>query len=293
MTKVTKKGKVKRNIEENWTVIVSIPIMTFTCFSDAIIGSKYTRSAGSFQNKKITFSNILSLIEKVFGQKLQRFLFHSNFSIITSHNGKYIVIEEHKGDLMMVGKRFLERPITDSLLKSRSEKGLETWSQGQGLRCGQLFSCNPLSLLSAGWPQAEESIIKRPLPSHQLPGVQVEARSPDRNEGKEEKTNSSNGDSNTKMYLDNEVSITTPLTGGVEENGGQRASNADGEGELSEVDITSQHNSVISQTPDSTISGPVPIVICETPGRNRSSSTWPLTKMPLKPCEHRHHHHGS
>ena len=99
----------------------------------------------------------------------------------------------------------------------------------------------------------------------------MEARSPDRNEGKEEKTNSSNGDS--KMYLDNEVSITTPLTGGVEENGGQRASNADGEGELSEVDITSQHNSVISQTPDSTISGPVPIVICETPGRNRSSST--------------------
>jgi hypothetical protein len=90
----------------------------------------------------------------------------------------------------------------------------------------------------------------------------VEARSPDRNEsGKEEKSNSTV----TGMYLDNEVSITTPLTGGVDEQGGQRASNADVEGELSEVDITSQHNSVISQTPDSTISGPVPVVICQPP----------------------------
>ena len=134
------------------------------------------------------------------------------------------------------------------------------------------FSCNPLSLLSAGvWLQAEESIIKRPLPSkRQFPAVQVEARSPDRNEsGKEEKSNSTV----TGMYLDNEVSITTPLTGGVDEQGGQRASNADVEGELSEVDITSQHNSVISQTPDSTISGPVPVVICQPPGRALSVST--------------------
>ena len=100
--------------------------MTFTCFSDAIIGSKYTRSAGSFQNKKITFSNILSLIEKRFWSKITTIPFPLKLSIITSHNGKYIVIEEHKGDLMMVGKWFLERPITDSLLKSRSEKGLET-----------------------------------------------------------------------------------------------------------------------------------------------------------------------
>ena len=134
------------------------------------------------------------------------------------------------------------------------------------------FSCNPLSLLSAGvWLQAEESIIKRPLPSkRQFPAVQVEARSPDRNEsGKEEKSNSTV----TGMYLDNEVSITTPLTGGVDEQGGQRASNVDVEGELSEVDITSQHNSVISQTPDSTISGPVPVVICQPPGRALSVST--------------------
>ena len=96
----------------------------------------------------------------------------------------------------------------------------------------------------------------------------MEARSPDRNEsGKEEKNNS------TGMYLDNEVSITTPLTGGVDDQGGQRASNVDVEGELSEVDITSQHNSVISQTPDSTISGPVPVVICEPPGRALSDLT--------------------
>ena len=77
------------------------------------------------------------------------------------------------------------------------------------------------------------------------------------------------------MYLDNEVSITTPLTGGVDD---QRAPNADVEGDLSEVDITSQHNSVISQTPDSTISGPVPVVICQPPGRALSDSS--LTKKP-------------
>jgi len=95
----------------------------------------------------------------------------------------------------------------------------------------------------------------------------VESRSPDRNESSKEEaasnkcTTNTNGDSTT-MYLDNEVSVTTPLTGDE----GQRSSNnVDNEGDLSEVDITSQHNSVISQTPDSTISGPVPVVICETP----------------------------
>jgi hypothetical protein len=110
----------------------------------------------------------------------------------------------------------------------------------------------------------------------------VEARSPDRNESvKEETTNSS---SVTGMYLDNEVSITTPLTGGVED---QRAPNADVEGELSEVDITSQHNSVISQTPDSTISGPVPVVICQPPGRAFSDSLTKKNLMELisKPCD--------
>ena len=93
------------------------------------------------------------------------------------------------------------------------------------------------------------------------------------------------------MYLDNEVSITTPLTGGVEDQGGQRASNADVEGELSEVDITSQHNSVISQTPDSTISGPVPVVICETPGKAFSALlTKKLTNYYRSPLIVRHHH---
>ena len=110
----------------------------------------------------------------------------------------------------------------------------------------------------------------------------MEARSPDRNEsGKEEKNNSTV----TGMYLDNEVSITTPLTGGVDDQGGQRASNVDVEGELSEVDITSQHNSVISQTPDSTISGPVPIVICEPPGRALSVLTKNLMELLSKPCD--------
>ena len=153
--------------------------------------------------------------------------------------------------------------------------------QGEA-RCGQNFLCNPLSLLSAGvWLQADGINNQAALPSHQLPAVQVEARSPDRNESvKEEKNNS------TGMYLDNEVSITTPLTGGVEDQGGQRASNADVEGELSEVDITSQHNSVISQTPDSTISGPVPVVICETPGRAFSALlTKNLTKLLSKPSD--------
>ena len=116
----------------------------------------------------------------------------------------------------------------------------------------------------------------RPLPSklrqlpcdHVVTTFQVESRSPDRNESSKEEaasnkcTTNTNGDSTT-MYLDNEVSVTTPLTGDE----GQRSSNnVDNEGDLSEVDITSQHNSVISQTPDSTISGPVPVVICETPG---------------------------
>ena len=112
----------------------------------------------------------------------------------------------------------------------------------------------------------------------------MEARSPDKgNESvKEEKTSSNTV---TGMYLDNEVSITTPLTRGVEDQGGQRASNADVEGELSEVDITSQHNSVISQTPDSTISGPVPVVICETPGRAVSALTKKLTKLLSKPSD--------
>ena len=53
------------------------------------------------------------------------------------------------------------------------------------------------------------------------------------------------------MYIDNEVSLTTPLTGGPES--GRALSHHEAEGDLSEVDITSQHNSVISQTPDSTI----------------------------------------
>ena len=114
----------------------------------------------------------------------------------------------------------------------------------------------------------------RPLPSklrqlpcdHVVTTFQVESRSPDRNESSKEEAASNkctnNGDSTT-MYLDNEVSVTTPLTGDE----GQRSSNnVDNEGDLSEVDITSQHNSVISQTPDSTISGPVPVVICDTPG---------------------------
>ena len=95
---------------------------------------------------------------------------------------------------------------------------------------------------------------------------QVESRSPDRNESSKEEaaSNKTNGDSTT-MYLDNEVSVTTPLTG---DEGQRSLNNVDNEGDLSEVDITSQHNSVISQTPDSTISGPVPVVICETPGES-------------------------
>ena len=98
----------------------------------------------------------------------------------------------------------------------------------------------------------------------------MESRSPDRNESSKEEatsnkcTNNTNGDSTT-MYLDNEVSVTTPLTG---DEGQRSLNNVDNEGDLSEVDITSQHNSVISQTPDSTISGPVPVVICETPGES-------------------------
>ena len=107
----------------------------------------------------------------------------------------------------------------------------------------------------------------RQLPcDHVVTTFQVESRSPDRNESSKEEATSNkctnNGDSTT-MYLDNEVSVTTPLTG---DEGQRSVNNVDNEGDLSEVDITSQHNSVISQTPDSTISGPVPVVICETPG---------------------------
>ena len=145
------------------------------------------------------------------------------------------------------------------------------------LFCPVVFGCRPM-----------ESIIVGALPSHQLPAVQVEARSPDRNGegGKEEKK---------EMYLDNEVSITTPLTAGGVETGQRASSNASVEGELSEVDITSQHNSVISQTPDSTISGPVPVVICETPGRAFTALVAPKN---LRNCSDRsplivRHHHGS
>ena len=75
---------------------------------------------------------------------------------------------------------------------------------------------------------------------------QVEQRSPERNDS---------------MYIDNEVSLTTPLTrgSGIRSNGpvGQ-----DGDEHVSEVDITSTHNSVMSATPDSTIGagGKIPSV---------------------------------
>ena len=90
----------------------------------------------------------------------------------------------------------------------------------------------------------------------------MESRSPDRHEG---------APATPAMYIDNEVTVTTPLTGG------DRA-HADPEGDLSEVDITSQHNSVISQTPDSTISGRMPTVICETPGRHLTAPHAPAAQ---------------
>lgn len=65
---------------------------------------------------------------------------------------------------------------------------------------------------------------------------QVEQRSPERNDS---------------MYIDNEVSLTTPLTRGSGRANGPIG--PDGDEHVSEVDITSTHNSVMSATPDSTI----------------------------------------
>jgi len=64
----------------------------------------------------------------------------------------------------------------------------------------------------------------------------VEQRSPERNDS---------------MYIDNEVSLTTPLTRGSGRANGPIG--PDGDEHVSEVDITSTHNSVMSATPDSTI----------------------------------------
>ena len=66
---------------------------------------------------------------------------------------------------------------------------------------------------------------------------QVEQRSPERNDS---------------MYIDNEVSITTPLTKG-NAGGANGPVGRDGDEHVSEVDITSTHNSVMSATPESTI----------------------------------------
>jgi hypothetical protein len=81
------------------------------------------------------------------------------------------------------------------------------------------------------------------LSTRQWVTPQVEARSPDRP-----------GPGGEDLAM-GEDSLTTPLTAG--------------EGDLSEVDITSQHNSVISATPDSTI-GPGSRLRCETPGGSSS-----------------------
>ena len=68
---------------------------------------------------------------------------------------------------------------------------------------------------------------------------QVEQRSPDRNDS---------------MYIDNEVSLTTPLTKGSGAGGSNGPVAAQEHDEhVTEVDITSTHNSIMSATPDSTI----------------------------------------
>ena len=101
-------------------------------------------------------------------------------------------------------------------------------------------------------------------------GDQVEQRSPERNDS---------------MYIDNEVSLTTPLT-----RGSGRGSNGpvghEADEHVSEVDITSTHNSVMSATPDSTIGAgqKVPTVKYTdlTQMSGKSSSLIKVRKHPIK-----------